>query len=293
MNYEFVTGGPCRLNCQPKYCDQSCPQGGCTITCPSDNKVCQQMCGPGKQCTKEIMPPPTTPATTTVTTAPPFVPDECESLEDGVCYQFCPGGSCVLECFNSTYYIIHVLNLAVVRILFHSICKFRWVCFTESDQFALIWQFLLKNNMTQYGDIQWSNTVKDSCSLHVRTITWWNQHSPVVNRTSFFFQVEIAAWHVLAPNIVCAPVQVATALQCFVKQIPPNLIVLLANVKRNVMRTAASKIVQVEASLCSVTLTAAIRNVLVKPAKSTASQTTESNYVNCQLPPRASVWRAV
>ena len=187
MNYEFVTGWPCRLNCQPKYCDQSCPQGGCTITCPSDNKVCQQMCGPGKQCTKEIMPPPTTPATTTVTTAPPFVPDECESLEDGVCYQFCPGGSCVLECFNSTCYIIHVLNLAVVRILFHSICKFRWVCFTESDQFALIWQFLLKNNMTQYGDIQWSNTVKDSCSLHVRTITWWNQHSPVVNRTSFFF----------------------------------------------------------------------------------------------------------
>lgn len=188
MNYELVTGGPCRLNCQPKYCDQSCPQGGCTITCPSDNKVCQQMCGPGKQCTKEIMPPPTTPATTTVTTAPPFVPDERESLEDGVCYQFCPGGSYVLECFNSTYYIIHVLNLAVVRILFHSICKFRWVCFTESDQFALIWQFLLKNNMTQYGDIQWSNTVKDSCSLHVRTITWWNQHSPVVNRTSFFFR---------------------------------------------------------------------------------------------------------
>lgn len=111
-----LTGGPCRLNCQPKYCDQSCPQGGCTITCPSDNKVCQQMCGPGKQCTKDIMPPPTTPATTTVTTAPPFVPDECESLEDGVCYQFCPGGSCVLECFNSTYYIIHVLNLAVVEI---------------------------------------------------------------------------------------------------------------------------------------------------------------------------------
>lgn len=35
--------------------------------------------------------------------------------------------------------------------------------------------------------IQWSNTVKDSCSLHVRTITWWNQPSPVVNRTSFFF----------------------------------------------------------------------------------------------------------
>lgn len=235
MNYELVTGGPCRLNCQPKYCDQSCPQGGCTITCPSDNKVCQQMCGPGKQCTKEIMPPPTTPATTTVTTAPPFVPDERESLEDGVCYQFCPGGSYVLECFNSTYYIIHVLNLAVVRILFHLICKFRWVCFTESDLFALIWQFLLKNNMTQYGDIQWSNTVKDSCSLHVRTITWWNQHSPVVNRTSFFFQVEIAAWHVPALNIVCAPVQVATALQCFVKQIPPNLIVLLANVKRNVM----------------------------------------------------------
>ena len=67
----------------------------------------------------------------------------------------------------------------------------------------------------------------------------------------------------------------------------------LANVKRNVIRTAASKILQVEASLCSVTLTAAIRNVLVKPAKSTASQTTESNYVNCQLPPRASVWRAV
>lgn len=133
--------------------------------------------------------------------------------------------------------------------------------------------------MTQYGDIQWSNTVKDSCSLHVRTITWWNQHSPVVNRTSFFFQVEIAAWHVLAPNIVCAPVQVATVLQCFVKQIPPNLIVLLANVKRNVMRTAASKIVQVEASLCSVTLTAAINNVLVKPAKSTASQTAENNNV--------------
>lgn len=37
--------------------------------------------------------------------------------------------------------------------------------------------------------------------------------------------------------------------------------------------------VQVEASLCSVTLTAAIRNVLVKPAKSTASQTAESNNV--------------
>ena len=70
-----------------------------------------------------------------------------------------------------------------------------------------------------------------------------------------------------------------TALQCFVKRIPVNLIVLLANVKRNVMRTAASKIVQVEASLCSVTLTAAIRNVLVKPAKSTASQTAESNNV--------------
>ena len=104
MNYDFVTGGPCEFNCQAKYCDQSCPHGGCTITCPSDNKVCQQMCGPGKQCTKEIMPLPTTPATTTVTTAPPFVPDECDNLEDGVCYQFCPEGSCVLECFNSTYY---------------------------------------------------------------------------------------------------------------------------------------------------------------------------------------------
>lgn len=133
-----------------------------------------------------------------------------------------------------------------------------------------------------YWKTIWPNMViySDPIQLRtVRTITWWNQHSPVVNRTSFFFQVEIAAWHVLAPNIVCAPVQGATALQCFVKQIPPNLIVLLANVKRNVMRTAASKIVQVEASLCSVTLTAAIRNVLVKPAKSTASQTAESNNV--------------
>ena len=70
-----------------------------------------------------------------------------------------------------------------------------------------------------------------------------------------------------------------TALQCFVKRIPVNLIVLLANVKRNVMRTAASKIVPVEAALCGVTRTAAIKNVPVKAAKSTASQTAASNNV--------------
>lgn len=92
--------------------------------CFSDNKVCQQMCGLGKQCIKEIMLFFIIFVIIIVIIVLLFVFDECESLEDGVCYQFCLGGSCVLECFNLIYYIIYVFNFVVVRILFYLICKF-------------------------------------------------------------------------------------------------------------------------------------------------------------------------
>ena len=107
------------------------------------------MCGPGKQCTKEILPPPTTSATTTVTTAPPFVPDECDSLEDGVCYQLCPEGSCVLECFNSTYYNSCAQSCNGEGLISVIACV-NFLEFVSQKVISLIWQFLLKNNILIY-----------------------------------------------------------------------------------------------------------------------------------------------
>ena len=45
-------------------------------------------------------------ATVTVapTTAAPYVPVECDRVEDGVCYQYCNAGGCKMECFHSEYY---------------------------------------------------------------------------------------------------------------------------------------------------------------------------------------------
>ena len=33
-----------------------------------------------------------------------IIPDECSSLEDGVCFQSCNGGGCDMECFDFQYY---------------------------------------------------------------------------------------------------------------------------------------------------------------------------------------------
>lgn len=39
------------------------------------------------------------------TTRPPVViPTECNEVSGGVCYQYCTGGGCRMECFNSKYY---------------------------------------------------------------------------------------------------------------------------------------------------------------------------------------------
>ena len=39
------------------------------------------------------------------TTRPPVViPTECNEVIDDVCYQYCAGGGCDMECFNSEYY---------------------------------------------------------------------------------------------------------------------------------------------------------------------------------------------
>ena len=50
---------------------------------------------------------PTTEVPTTeapATTTAPYVPAECDSLENNVCYQSCTAGGCTMECFNSEYY---------------------------------------------------------------------------------------------------------------------------------------------------------------------------------------------
>ena len=69
----------------------------------------------------------------------------------------------------------------------------------------------------------------------------------------------------------------ATTLQCFVKRIPANLIVLLANECEKGYANSYEQIVPVDAALCGVTLTAAIKNVPVNTAKSITSQTAASN----------------
>ena len=131
--------GGCELDCEGKYCEQSCPGGKCKLKCLIDAKKCKQsgrQCKQsGKQCTKEVVYPattavtttteattteaPTTEATTTeatttqatTTEAPtiaattaPVVPNECDSVTGGVCYQSCTKGGCNMECFNSQYY---------------------------------------------------------------------------------------------------------------------------------------------------------------------------------------------
>ena len=46
----------------------------------------------------------TTEATTTIATTAPVIPDECDRVEDGVCFQSCTAGGCNMECYNSQYY---------------------------------------------------------------------------------------------------------------------------------------------------------------------------------------------
>ena len=89
--YESCTGGGCGLECHGNSCEQSCTKGNCELQCPSDAEKCEQRCTLNKdQCTlKDLVVPP---------------PDECEKMEDGVCYQSCTKGGCTMECFNSEDY---------------------------------------------------------------------------------------------------------------------------------------------------------------------------------------------
>ena len=110
---QSCTGGGCGLECHGKYCEQSCTIGNCQLQCPSDAETCEQRCTANKdQCTIEYLESSTatvastaatTTEATTVTTAS-ATGDECEELENRVCYQSCTGGGCDMQCFNSALY---------------------------------------------------------------------------------------------------------------------------------------------------------------------------------------------
>ena len=86
---QSCTGGGCGLECHGNSCEQSCTKGNCNLQCDSQAEKCEQRCTINKdQCTIEDI-----------------VPDECDSVEDGVCYQSCTGGGCQdMECFHSPLY---------------------------------------------------------------------------------------------------------------------------------------------------------------------------------------------
>ena len=85
---ESCTGGGCGLKCYGNSCEQSCTAGNCQLQCPYDADKCEQSCIINKdKCIVQDL-----------------VPDECFSLKDGVCYQYCTGGGCDMECFNSPLY---------------------------------------------------------------------------------------------------------------------------------------------------------------------------------------------
>ena len=86
---ESCTGGGCGLECHGKSCEQSCTKGNCHLQCPYNAEKCEQRCTINKdKCTIED-----------------YVPDECDSLDGGVCIQSCTGGGCSnMECFNSSLY---------------------------------------------------------------------------------------------------------------------------------------------------------------------------------------------
>ena len=86
---ESCTGGGCSLECHGKSCEQSCTKGDCQLQCAYNAEKCEQRCTINKdKCTIED-----------------YVPDECDSLDGGVCIQSCTGGECSnMECFNSPLY---------------------------------------------------------------------------------------------------------------------------------------------------------------------------------------------
>ena len=100
--YQSCTGGGCGLECHGQSCEQSCTKGNCQMKCPSDASKCEQRCTLNKdKCTTEVLVPTVTDAPTT---AAPFVPDDCDRVEDGVCYQSCTNVGCTMTCNNSPYY---------------------------------------------------------------------------------------------------------------------------------------------------------------------------------------------
>lgn len=97
---EVCTDGGCGLQCYGNSCDQVCVTGNCKLQCPNPNdpEKCRQSCTLNKD--KCII----NKVNSTDQTPTTKVPDECNKVEDGVCYQPCPGGGCTLECFNNTKY---------------------------------------------------------------------------------------------------------------------------------------------------------------------------------------------
>ena len=86
---QSCTGGGCGLECHGNSCEQGCTKGNCNLQCLSQAEKCEQRCTINRdQCTIGHT-----------------VPDECDHVEDGVCYQTCKGGGCQdMECFDSPLY---------------------------------------------------------------------------------------------------------------------------------------------------------------------------------------------